>query len=112
MNHSPCDCCMTESIPAKRARVILKAILINGVAAAPVNIDMPVSADGYSRHLTCERIGDMLPQGFSVKKLKPLIFTAHSRCSAACQNDPDDFLANIHEYRLFYCGIDPANVSL
>ncbi|PRW39878.1 hypothetical protein CSC04_0510 [Enterobacter roggenkampii] len=73
---------------------------------------MPVSADGYSRHLTCERIGDMLPQGFSIKKLKPLIFTAHSRCSAACQNDPDDFLANIHEYRLFYCGIDPANVSL
>ncbi|GAB7445064.1 hypothetical protein OUHCRE11_42380 [Enterobacter asburiae] len=73
---------------------------------------MPVSANDHCRYLACERIGDMLPQGFAIKKLKPLIFSPHSRRSATCQNDPNDFLAKIHEYRLFYCGIDPANVSL
>jgi hypothetical protein len=73
---------------------------------------MPVSADGHCHDLARKRISDMLPEWLTVKELKTFIFPPHSGCLATRQNNADYLLAMIHEYRLFYCGIDPANVSL
>src|SRR5690606_42166332 len=96
----------------QRSWVIPKSILINGVSAALINIDMAIGTDGHCRNLICKRVSNMLPKWLTVKLLKPLIFSRHARCPATRQNHSDDFLTRIHKYRLFYCGIDPANVSL
>src|SRR5690606_27627802 len=46
----------------QRSWVIPKSILINGVSAALINIDMAIGTDGHCRNLICKRVSNMLPK--------------------------------------------------